>query len=660
MLMNKKNLLLLSFLSFTIIFFGCKKNDDDKNPVDNGTVQLASIKIAGKALDLQGINENIPVDSMIVVNFNTRLDQPSASSAIVLKLNESTVSVTKEFSNNNKTVVIDPDQALDHLTDYTIHIGNSLKGANGESFPGIDIMFTTKAGELTLTLVTINGEPVENEILYDVDFQNIDIAFHFSDELNPDDYSSYFYISGSFQKEYTLSADHKKVSVTNGNDLIHYQKYYVSVSGSLTSANGYEFNGYSNDFFTRLDSTYKFPALSDDDLLTLVQQKTFDYFFDFAHPISGMARERNTSGDIVTSGGSGFGVMALIVGIERNFISRQEGMERLDKILTFLETCDRFHGAWPHWLNGSSGNVIPFSSDDDGADLVETSYVIQGLYTMRQYLDPAIPDEEAMINRINDLIDDVEWDWFTRDQNVLYWHWSPNVGWAMNMQIRGYNETLITYIMAAASTTHGIEPAVYHEGYAKNGGIQNGNTYYGYTLPLGYGMGGPLFFVHYSFLGLDPRNLQDAYAGYWEQNVNQSLINWAYCADNPKNFIGYSDACWGLTASDNPWGYNAHSPSNDLGVITPTAAVSSLPYTPEQSMEAIHHYYYLLGDRLWGEYGFYDAFNVTEGWWATSYLAIDQGPIVCMIENHRTGLLWDLFMSCPEVQDGLTNLGFSY
>ena len=230
----------------------------------------------------------------------------------------------------------------------------------------------------------------------------------------------------------------------------------------------------------------------------------------------------------------------------------------------------------------------------------------------------------------------------------------------MNMKIQGYNETLITYILAASSTTYSINEEVYHEGYARNGAIINGNTYYGYLLPLGWAYGGPLFFTHYSFLGLDPRNLADDYADYWEQNVNQSLINWSYCVDNPMNWISYSTDCWGLTASDNPWGYSAHSPSNDLGVITPTAAVSAIPYVPEQSMKAIHHFYYLLGDRLWGPYGFYDAFDVTEGWWANSYIAIDQGPIVCMIENYRSGLLWDLFMSCPEVQQGLDKLGFSY
>jgi hypothetical protein len=286
--------------------------------------------------------------------------------------------------------------------------------------------------------------------------------------------------------------------------------------------------------------------------------------------------------------------------------------------------------------------------------------MVEGLMTMRQYLDPAAPTEQSLIQRIDALTNAVEYDWFTRGQNVLYWHWSPNLGWIMNMQIQGYNETLITYIVAATSTTHPITAAVYQQGYAKNGGIKNGNSYYGYTLPLGEPYGGPLFFTHYSFLGLDPHTLQDQYANYWEQNVHQSLINWTYCFTNPKDFLGYSQVCWGLTASDNPWGYDAQSPTNDLGVITPTAAVSSLPYTPVQSMNAIRFFYYTLGDHLWGEYGFYDAFDPSEGWWADSNLAIDEGPIVCMIENFRTQLLWNLFMSNPKVNPGLTKLGFTY
>jgi len=286
--------------------------------------------------------------------------------------------------------------------------------------------------------------------------------------------------------------------------------------------------------------------------------------------------------------------------------------------------------------------------------------MIEGLLTMRQYLDSTVSTEKSLINRIDTLNSAVEYDWFTQGQNVLYWNWSPDFGWAVNVKIQGYNETLITYILAASSPKHPISNEVYQMGYAQNGSILNGNTYYGYVLPLGEPMGGPLFFTQYSYLGLDPRNLSDKYANYWLQNVNQSLINWAYCVANPKNFVGYSTNSWGLTASDNPTGYAAQSPTNDLGVITPTAAISAIPYCPAQSLQAMRYFYYTLGDKLWGQYGFYDAYDVTDGWWATSDLAIDEGPMILMIENYRSQLLWNLFMSCPEVQNGLMRLGFTY
>src|SRR5690606_22912304 len=244
-----------------------------------------------------------------------------------------------------------------------------------------------------------------------------------------------------------------------------------------------------------------------------------------------------------------------------------------------------------------------------GGDLVETSFLVQGLLTFRQYLDENIATEKSLIDRINALWHTVEWDWYTREgQKVIYWHWSPDKQWTMNHQVQGYNEALITYFLAAASPTHAIDASVYHEGWARNGAIANGKSYYGITLPLGFEYGGPLFFAHYSFLGLDPRNLSDDYANYWEQNVNHTLINYRYSVRNPKNYVGYGDACWGLTASDGDQGYSAHSPTNDRGVITPTAALSSFPYTPEESMRALKFYYYSMGDRLWGEYGFYDAF----------------------------------------------------
>jgi hypothetical protein len=438
-------------------------------------------------------------------------------------------------------------------------------------------------------------------------------------------------------------------------------EYTISVTTALKSMDNAALqNAESVKVMTAIDSSDKFPLVSDDELLTLVQQQTFKYFWDFAHPVSGLARERNTSGETVTTGGSGFGIMALIVGIERGFITRAQGLERMEKIVGFLKNnAQKFHGAFPHWLNGTTGAVQPFSQKDDGADLVETSFLMAGLLTARQYFDGADAAEANLRNDINSLWNAVEWDWFRKnDENVLYWHWSPNYEWEMNHQVRGWNECLITYVLAASSTTHTIPKIVYDNGWAKNGGIVNGNTYAGHTLPLGEPYGGPLFFSHYSFLGINPHDLADAYANYWEQNRAHTLIHYNYCRNNT-NWYGYSDMNWGLTASDDINGYKAHSPTNDNGVISPTAALSSFPYTPTESMKALKFFYYKLGDKLWGNYGFYDAFSLHEPWFANSTLAIDQGPIIIMIENYRTGLIWNLFMSCPEVKAGLTKLGFT-
>jgi len=291
---------------------------------------------------------------------------------------------------------------------------------------------------------------------------------------------------------------------------------------------------------------------------------------------------------------------------------------------------------------------------------VETSYMAMGLIAARQYLDAGNTQESALIDSINSLYQTIEWDWYTQGENSLTWHWSPNYEFEKNHKIRGWNECLITYIMAAASPTHGITKEVYEEGWGAGSNMINGKTFYGITLPLGRDYGGPLFFEQYTFLGVDPRNLSDQYANYWEQVVNHTLINRQYCIVNPYNYVGYNEHSWGLTASDGNLGYSAHSPTNDRGVITPTAALSSIPFTPEESMEAMRHFYYMLGDRIWGPYGFYDAFNVTAEWYTTSNIAIDQGPIIVMIENYRTQLLWNLFMSAPEIQDGLTLLGFTY
>ena len=414
----------------------------------------------------------------------------------------------------------------------------------------------------------------------------------------------------------------------------------------------------------KFDPTSRPKNLSDSALLDLVQKQTFRYFWDFAHPVSGLARERSNIADYghetTTTGGTGFGVMSVIVAAERKWITRDTAVGFLLKMVRFLRKADVYHGAYPHWLNGETGKTIRFSPKDDGADLVETSFLFQGLLSARQYFNQDNPKENELRRRINWLWNEVEWDWFTREQsNVLFWHWSPTHGWAMNNEIRGWNECLITYVLAASSPSHPIETRVYHQGWKNGVDFKNQREYYGIKLPLGPDYGGPLFFAHYSFLGLDPRGLKDRYADYWEQNKNHTLINREHAIRNPNKFKGYGADAWGFTAGDTfNNGYDAYSPSNDKGTIAPTAALSSFPYTPEYSMQALKYFYNKLGDNIWSEYGFTDGFNESKNWYAQTHIAIDQGPIIVMIENYRTGLLWKLFMSCPEIKNGLRKLNF--
>lgn len=403
--------------------------------------------------------------------------------------------------------------------------------------------------------------------------------------------------------------------------------------------------------------------LSDDELLDIVQQQTFKYFWDFAGTSSGLAKERSQAdayggqgANIVTIGGSGFGLAAFPVAVERGWVTRAQAIQRLEKILDFLEKIPTYHGAFSHWYLDNTAQTRPFGDKDNGGDLVETAFLMQGLLINRQYFSA----ETNIVNRITALWEAVEWGWYTQEENVLYWHWSPDFGFQKDLKIQGWNESLIVYILAASSPTHSIDQEVYHQGWASGGNIVTNRNHYGQTLSLGPQFGGPLFFAHYSFIGLDPRNLTDRYANYWQQNRAHSLIHYNYSIANPNGFKGYGEKSWGLTASDSYQGYEAHSPTNDKGVITPTAALSSFPYTPVESMKALRYFYDEKRGKLWGPYGFYDAFSEEHDWVANGYLAIDQGPIISMIENYRTGLVWDLFMADDEVQAGLKLLDFSF
>lgn len=410
---------------------------------------------------------------------------------------------------------------------------------------------------------------------------------------------------------------------------------------------------------------------SEDSFLTYIQFHHLNYMWEGAEPTSGLAPERihmdgvypENDADVVTTGGSGFGIAGLLVGIERGFIPRAEGVARFHKIVDFLAKADRFHGAWPHWMQGKTGRVKPFGQKDNGGDLVETAFLVEGLLCARQYFRDGNESEKQVAAKIDSLWRGVEWNWYLNGKDVLYWHWSPEYAWEMDFPLQGYNECFITYILAASSPTYPIPASAYHQGWARNGAIKSDARPYGIPLYLKHNgaeeFGGPLFWAHYSYIGLNPRGLTDEYANYFLVDRNQTLVNYTYCVKNPKHFKGYGPDCWGLTASYSLKGYDAHMPViNDHGVIAPTASLSSYPYTPEESRAALHNFYYNLGDSLWGKYGFYDAFSLQENWFPKRYLAIDQLPIAPMIENYRTGLLWKLFMSCPEIQAGLDKLGF--
>jgi len=513
---------------------------------------------------------------------------------------------------------------------------------------------------------TINDSPLNSQSNYNVTINPI-IKISFSAPVNPSSVpGNTAFTSGIniLPVNYSYANNDSTVIIQPAAALQALTSYSLSILTSVRSATDSSLkNPVRITLITQIDSTPKFPQISDSALLTLVEQQTFNYFWNFGHPFSGMARERTSSGDIVTTGGSGFGVMSMLVGVQRGFISRASALGRIDTIVNYLTNdVTRYHGAFAHWTNGSNGATVPFGTQDNGADIVETSYMLQGLLCARQFFNSNTDSGEINLrSNINNLYNGVQWNWFRQNGlNVLYWNWSPDYGFAINVQVRGWCEALIPYVLAASSNvdSNTIPAIVYQNGWAQNGAMKNGNSYYGIQLPLGPAYGGPLFFAHYSFLGINPNGLSDAYANYWVQDTAHAKINYSYCVANPSKYYGYSNLCWGLTASDIQNGYNASSPTNDVGVIAPTAAISSLPYTPAESMNALRFFYYTLGNKIWGPYGFIDAFNLSDLWYDTDCLAIDQGPQIVMIENYRTGLLWNLFMSCPEVQRGMTNLGF--
>ena len=397
-------------------------------------------------------------------------------------------------------------------------------------------------------------------------------------------------------------------------------------------------------------------ALDPDQLLTEVQRASFDYFHLYAHPTSGLARASVLKNpDVCAIGASGMGLFNLGVGIERGFITRHQGAEQTLKELRFLSgKAQRFHGAFPHFINGETGVVIPFAKYDDGADIVETAFLMEGVLFAREYYSGSDLEEVEIRALADQLWREVEWDWFVNRADpvpALIWHWSPTYGWKKHLHILGFNECQIVYVLALASPTHPIDARSYWEGWESANYAMN-RTEFGIDLVLGgrRDVGPPLFVTQFSYLGLDPRQIFFDGRSYFDHFRDFCRVQIRYAASKSKVHKGYGPL-WGITASSGPDGYRPFAPGLlDTGTLAPTAALSSMPYVPDESIACLLEMYQKYGSTLWGPFGFYDSFNLSRDWVSKTYLCIDEGPIAPMIENYRSGLCWRIFMKSAEIQ----------
>lgn len=422
--------------------------------------------------------------------------------------------------------------------------------------------------------------------------------------------------------------------------------------------------GYTN-CITQLDKEEK-RFQKDREIFEETHKASFMYFWELGHPVSGLTPRKSLANKRydIGVGASGFGIQAVIVGVHRGWVSREEVLDRLLKITKFLEnTAVRFHGVFPHLLHGETGEIIVFGGQD-GADIQETSNLMMGLLMARTYFDRDTPKEVQLRNEINKLWEAVDYR-VHEYQDALWWNHSDsqeeNNG--LKLLMKGYTESMTSYVLALGHPTHGIQTSSY-KGYVEGKNFVNGKEYYGYTLDVGKPTGGPLYLAQTPFLALDPRDMQDQYTYYWSRSIAHSLINYAYCVDYAPAEYKYSEGDWGLTASQVPsedGGYNNMAgPKKDTGTIAPSAALGVFPYVPYQSMMALRNFYENHKEGLWAEYGFKDSYSMYRDWYSDRYLGLDQGRTVIMMENYRSGLFWELSKKVPELQVAKEKMGIHY
>lgn len=390
------------------------------------------------------------------------------------------------------------------------------------------------------------------------------------------------------------------------------------------------------------------------------QQKVVNYFFTGANEQTGMALNSSSNKTILTTGATGFGIMNLIIGVERGWINREEAARQIVKITRFLKRADRFAGAWAHWYK-PDGRMVPFGSQMQAGEIVETAFMMGGLLTASEYFTGGSDDEKEIRKATEEFWNSIEWNHFVKD-GMLYWIWHQDKN-SYELPLVGWNETLLVYILAmAAPDAHKVSPDIYKNCWQGYNFANLTRKTYGYSLPLGTDdNGGPLFLSQYSFLGLDPRYMQDQYAFYWTQNVSHTLINRHYCVYEAPKEYRYSEYDWGLTAcegcGEHP-DYMSRDPKNDDGIIAPTAALSAFPYTPFYSTQVLLNLKNNYSD-LNGKYGFGVSYCPADKSVGKNYLAMEHAPIAIMMENYRSGLIWKLLMQNEHVQKGLQLAGIA-
>jgi hypothetical protein len=410
---------------------------------------------------------------------------------------------------------------------------------------------------------------------------------------------------------------------------------------------------------TTISATPK--ALDDEAFLDLVQRTAFDYFWYETNPANGLIKDRSSDPSLSSIAAVGFGLSALTVGIDRGWISREAGRARVLTTLTFLWNSPHgpepdatgYKGFYYHFLDMQTGR----RDGDSELSTIDTALLLGGVLHVQQYFDQADATEDQIRALADAIYRRVEWPWMQVRAPKVCHGWTPERGFLL-YDWGGYNEAMILYLLALGSPTFPIHP----EAWAAWTSSYAWETHYGHAFVVFP----PLFGHQYSHVWVDFRDIQDPYMrdkglDYFENSRRATLANRAYAIANPHGWADYGENVWGLTASDIPSSYRARGAppgESDDGTITPTAVGGSLVFTPRESLAALRYMYTTYRTRLWGPYGFKDAFNPSIKWFASDYLGIDQGPFVLMLENYRTGRIWNVLMPHAAIQRGLKRAGF--